>query len=270
MIVSFTSINARIQTNMHINTHRIISQTSSIVDFSTAISNAIFDLKEFLSELETIIFDREKIKKNVSIDQMRADSQFKRIILASFNENDAIMRRMIKYDIERQKLNIKNESYRVYREIFLKIKNIVYRQKWKRLTKKNEERRVFEIISEKEWIKKWEYRLYDHMRKFKHIRNILSTTFKRKILFDERSDFYLKYRIYRRDRVSSAKVEKVMNEAIKKIKSLTIQLRKCLNQMRWIDVKKKLKSMNNFAKELTRLINSITIIMNKFAKKSND
>jgi hypothetical protein len=60
--------------------------------------------------------------------------------LTSFNENDAIMRRMIKYDNEKWKLNIKNELYRVYREISLKIKNILYRQKWKRLTKKNEKK----------------------------------------------------------------------------------------------------------------------------------
>jgi hypothetical protein len=108
------------------------------------------------------------------------------------------------------------------------------------------------------------------MRKSKHIRNILSTTFKRKILFDEENDLYFEYRTYRRDRVSFAKVEKVMNEAIKEIESLATQLRKCLNQMRSIDVKEKLKSMNNFAKELTRLTDSIIIIMNKFAEKSND
>jgi hypothetical protein len=38
IITSFTSINAQIQTNMSVNTHRIIFQTSSIVDFSAAIS----------------------------------------------------------------------------------------------------------------------------------------------------------------------------------------------------------------------------------------
>jgi hypothetical protein len=129
IIIPFTSINTRTQTNMFVDTHRMISQTSSIVDFSATISNAIFDLERFLSELETIIFDRDEIKKSVSIDQIRVDSQLKRIVLTSFNENDAIMRRMIKYDNEKRKLNIKNESYRVYREVSLKIKNIVYRQK---------------------------------------------------------------------------------------------------------------------------------------------
>ncbi len=91
------------------------------------------------------------------------------------------------------------------------------------------------------------------MRKFRHIKNILSTTFKRKILFDEDDDLYLKYRIYRRDRVSSIRVEKVMNKTIKEIESLTTQLRKYLNQMQSINTKEKLKSVNNFAKELTRL-----------------
>jgi hypothetical protein len=129
IIIFFTSINIRTQMNMFIDTHRIIFQTSSIVDFSATISNAIFDLKKFLSKFETIIFNRDEIKKNVSIDQIRVDSQLKQIILTSFNKNDAIMRKMIKYDNEKRKLNIKNKSYRVYREISLKIKNIVYRQK---------------------------------------------------------------------------------------------------------------------------------------------
>jgi hypothetical protein len=138
------------------------------------------------------------------------------------------------------------------------------------MTKKNEKKRVFEMMSEKEWVKEWEYRSYDHMRKSRHIRNILSTAFKRKVLFDEEDDFYLEYRIYRRDRVSSTKVEKAMNETIKKIESLVTQLRECLNQMRSIDVKERLKSVDNFAKELTRLTDAIIIIMSKFAKKSND
>jgi hypothetical protein len=47
-------------------------------------------------------------------------------------------------------LNIKNESYRVYREVSLKIKNIVYRQKWKRLTKEDERRRVYKMMIDKE------------------------------------------------------------------------------------------------------------------------
>ncbi len=150
IIIFFTSINIRTQMNMFIDTHRIIFQTSSIVDFSATISNAIFDLKKFLSKFETIIFNRDEIKKNVSIDQIRVDSQLKQIILTSFNKNDAIMRKMIKYDNEKRKLNIKNKSYRVYREISLKIKNIVYRQKWKRLTKENEKRRVYKMMIDKE------------------------------------------------------------------------------------------------------------------------
>ncbi len=270
IITSFTSINVRAQTNMFISTHRIISQTSSIVDFSAAISNAIFDLEEFLSELETIIFERDEIEKDISVDQVRVDSQLKRIVLVFFNENDAIMKRIIEYDYDERKINVKNETYRVYRETFLKTKNIIYRRDWKRMTKKNEKKRVFEMMSEKEWVKEWEYRSYDHMRKSRHIRNILSTAFKRKVLFDEEDDFYLEYRIYRRDRVSSTKVEKAMNETIKKIESLVTQLRECLNQMRSIDVKERLKSVDNFAKELTRLTDAIIIIMSKFAKKSND
>jgi hypothetical protein len=128
IITSFTSINVRAQTNMFISTHRIISQTSSIVDFSAAISNAIFDLEEFLSELETIIFERDEIEKDISVDQVRVDSQLKRIVLVFFNENDAIMKRIIEYDYDERKINVKNETYRVYRETFLKTKNIIYRR----------------------------------------------------------------------------------------------------------------------------------------------
>jgi hypothetical protein len=126
------------------------------------------------------------------------------------------------------------------------------------------------MINEKKLVKKWKYRSYNHMRKFKHIKNILSTTFKWKILFEEDNNLYLKYRIYRKNRMSSIKIDEIINEAIKKIESLTIQLKEYLNQTRSIDAKEKLKSVNNFAKKLTRLINAIIIIMSKFAKKSND
>jgi hypothetical protein len=103
-------------------------QSSSVVSLIIEISNAIFDLKDFLSELETIIFERDEIEKDISIDQVRFDSQLKQIMLASFNENDVIMRRVIEYDNEEQKIDVKKRTYRVYREASLKTKNIIYRQ----------------------------------------------------------------------------------------------------------------------------------------------
>ncbi len=70
--------------------------------------------------------------------------------------------------------------------------------------------------------------------------------------------------------MSSTKIEKIMNEAIRKIESLAIQLREYLNQMQSVDTKKKLKSMNNFAEELIKLIDAIIIFMSKFATRLND
>jgi hypothetical protein len=125
-VILFISINVR--TQEYLSDIQMTSQTSSNVKFSVTALNTIFDLKNFLSELETITFERDEIEKDVSIDQVRSDSQLKRIILTSFNENDVIMRRVIEYNNEEQRINVKRETYRVYREVSLKTRDIIYRQ----------------------------------------------------------------------------------------------------------------------------------------------
>jgi hypothetical protein len=125
-ITFFTLINIRTQENL---VDQMTSQLSSIVSSSIMTSNIMFDLEKFFSRLEAIIFERDEIEKSIFIDQVRADSQLKRIVLISFNENDVIMRRMIEYDNDEQKINVKNETYRTYREASLKTRNIIYKQK---------------------------------------------------------------------------------------------------------------------------------------------
>ncbi len=79
------------------------------------------------------------------------------------------MKRIIKYDNEKQKINVKKEMYRIYRGISLKTRNIIYRQKWKKLTKENEDKRVYEMMNDKKWIRDWDYRFYHHMQRSRHI-----------------------------------------------------------------------------------------------------
>jgi hypothetical protein len=115
-----------IRTQKHFVNH-MISQSSLIFIFFIEVSNIVFDLEDFLSKLETIIFERDEIKKDVLINQVRFNSQLKRIILTSFNENDVIIRRIIVYNNEEQRINVKKRTYCVYREISLKTKNTIYR-----------------------------------------------------------------------------------------------------------------------------------------------
>ncbi len=126
VVISFIFINIHIQEHSFID--QITSQSSSTVNNLDIISNITFDLKRFLSDLETIIFERDETEKDISVDQVLVDSQFKQIVLVFFNENDVIMRRIIEYDYDERKINVKNETYRVYCEAFLKTKNIIYRR----------------------------------------------------------------------------------------------------------------------------------------------
>ncbi len=232
--------------------------------------NLVIVRRRFLSRLEAIIFERDEIKKNIFIDQVRANSQFKRIVLISFNENDVIMRRMIKYDNDEQKINVKMRIYRIYREASLKTRNIIYRQKWKRLTEEDEDRRVYEMMIDKKWIRNWKYRFYDHMRRSRHTRNILSIAFKRRTLFEENSDSYFEHRVYRKNQISTVETKSAMKEIIDEIESLTRQMKKSLKKIKSTVEDEKSKEIDNFAKELTRLTNAITMIMSKFAKEMNN
>ncbi len=160
--------------------------------------------------------------------------------------------------------------YRIYREISLKTRDIIYRQRWKRLTEENENRRVYEMMIDKKWTRDWNYRFYDHMRRSRHTRIILSIAFKRRTLFKEDSDLYFEHRAYRRNQISTIKAKNAMKEIIDEIKSLTKQMKKCLKRIESIVENEKLKEINNFAKKLTRLTDAITMIMNKFAKEMNN
>ncbi len=64
-IIFFTFVNIRTQKNL---IDQMISQFSSIVNFLIVTLNIMFDLKKFLSKFEAIIFKRDEIKKNISID----------------------------------------------------------------------------------------------------------------------------------------------------------------------------------------------------------
>ncbi len=127
---SFTLINRRNQQVQQASRLQMISHTFSIDDQTSVSTNIVFDLKGFLSEMKDIIFDQKSIEKDVLINQMRVDLNLKRIVLESFNENEVIMRRVIKFDNIDQKIDLKDKSktYRVYRETSLKIKDIIYRR----------------------------------------------------------------------------------------------------------------------------------------------
>ncbi len=89
----------------------MIFRTFSIVNFSAEISNIIFNLKEFLWNLKIIICERDDIKKNISIEQVRTNSTFKRIVLSFFNEETTIMRRIINYDCQEISINVKKNHH---------------------------------------------------------------------------------------------------------------------------------------------------------------
>jgi hypothetical protein len=108
------------------------------------------------------------------------------------------------------------------------------------------------------------------MRKFRHIRINLFVAIKRQILFEQDNDSYLEYKIYRRNQTSAAKAESVMKKIIDAIESLAEQMRKYLKHVRSIIENEKLDMMNNFAKELARLTNAITMTMSKFVEEINE
>ncbi len=177
---------------------------------------------------------------------------------------------MIEYDNDEQKIDVKKKIYRIYREASLKTKDIIYRQKWERLTKEDEDRRVYEMMIDKRWIRDWEYRFYDHMRRSRHTRIILSIAFKKRALFEKDNDSYFEHRTYRRNQISTVEAKSAMKEIIDEIESLTRQMKRSLKKIESTVEDEKLKEINNFAKELTRLTNAITMIMNKFAEEMNN
>jgi hypothetical protein len=133
-ITSFTLINA------HSDIETIDSTIFNLIEIldlsqvkensisNSQIINVIFDLEDFLFDLKKIIFERDEIEKEIFIEQVRSNSQLKRIVLASFNENETIMRRVIEYDSQEFKIATKRVEYKTYRETSLKFKDIIYRK----------------------------------------------------------------------------------------------------------------------------------------------
>jgi hypothetical protein len=95
------------------------------------------------------------------------------------------------------------------------------------------------------------------------------TTFKKRTLFKEDNDSYFEHKVYRRNQISAIEAKSAMKEIIDEIESLTRQMKKCLKKIESIVENEKLKEINNFAKELTRLTNAITMTMSKFVEKIN-
>jgi hypothetical protein len=90
------------------------------------------------------------------------------------------------------------------------------------------------------------------------------------MLFEESDDQYLEYRIYKRNQISAVEAKKTMKKAIEEIESLTKQIKNRLRRVQLMKKNERLDVMNNFAKNLTRLSNAVTIIMNKFVEEMND
>jgi CRISPR/Cas system CSM-associated protein Csm2 small subunit len=61
-----------------------------------------------------------------------------------------------------------------------------------------------------------------------------------------------------------------MKEVIDEIESLARQMKECLKKIESIVEDEKLKEINNFAKELARLTDAITVTVSKFAEEMND
>ncbi len=108
------------------------------------------------------------------------------------------------------------------------------------------------------------------MKKFRHTRIILFVAIKKRILYEENSDSYLEHKIYRRNQISSNKAKSAMKEVIDEIESLARQMKECLKKIESIVEDEKLKEINNFAKELARLTDAITVTVSKFAEEMND
>ncbi len=104
------------------------------------------------------------------------------------------------------------------------------------------------------------------MRQYKHVRVIIAAASKRITLQNEESNQYLDYRVYRRATITSVKAKKEMNNTIENIESLMSKLRSYLKRIKTSDENTKLKSVNDFTKDLTHLSNTIIVIMRKFAK----
>jgi mevalonate kinase len=108
------------------------------------------------------------------------------------------------------------------------------------------------------------------MRRSRHTRIILSIASKRRALFEEDSDSYFEHRAYRRNQISVVEAKNAMKEIIDEIESLTSQMKECLKKIESAVEDEKLKEIDNFAKELTRLTNAITVAMSKFAEEVNN
>lgn len=103
-------------------------------------------------EFEKAVFSRVDIEQDVSLKLMRENSKSRRIVLTLFNEDDAIIRWIIEYTMNDNKMNIKDKrEYRAFREITMWSIEIVYKRDWEKIDEAKKERRVFNIMQDKKW-----------------------------------------------------------------------------------------------------------------------
>ncbi len=93
-VTFFISVNSQSQIHYPTSATRALTienQKNQIL--SPILIYTTFYLEEFLSELEKALFAKDNsIEKNILIEQVKADLESKRLVLASFNEESAIMR----------------------------------------------------------------------------------------------------------------------------------------------------------------------------------
>jgi hypothetical protein len=221
----FTPINSRAQENPSIEENpstqenpsimrrQVTPQTSPIAGSPAAALNTVFDLEGFIPGLEAIICGKDGIEKGIPIGQVRTDPMPKRIVLASFNEGGAIMRRVVDYSSQGIKMDTKDPKYKVYRGASLKKGDIIYRLGWENLKDEEEGRKVFAAMAEKGWTTGWGIRSYDHLKKAKYIRSVVAASRRRQLLAQEGDDPYQENRGYVRNQANAEQLGEAMVKA---------------------------------------------------------
>jgi hypothetical protein len=82
------------------------------------------------TRLEWITFTERELEKCIPVDQVRADSTSKRIVLASFNEEEAVMSVVDDFDSQRTKIATKHADYKILSRSVSYGKNIIYRSEY--------------------------------------------------------------------------------------------------------------------------------------------
>ncbi len=197
----------------------------------------------------------------IPVGEVESDPNPKRMVLAGFNTQCAVMRRACEHSIKARKIAgiTVARGYRELRGATLRRENIRYLADWANVDDDKEGHRIFEELKAKKLTEGWGYRDYAHMQERKWIKGAMTAALER-----ERTEQTNQYRYYEQSTLST---ETIKTQIIEGHKGLQAEMGKLEGYAKTIstgtDEKTVRRQADKYQTRLEKLQDRVILLMGR-------